>query len=206
MENNNNNDQKKVGVFLARFQPLHNAHLYVIEKALQECDKVIIMLGSSNKKDMLRNPFSFELRKEMLKLSLRNKEDMNRIEVYELPDWSQESLKEDDKIWGHYLYYNVVARANQKRFDFYYSDDPEIMKAWFDDEVKKYVGFRFLERNNIMEGLSSTKIRNALFNLSPEDKQYLKRCLPAPVYENIGILRKIWLETIKNPKQDFTMQ
>ena len=26
----------KVGVFIARFQPLHKAHIYVIEKALKE--------------------------------------------------------------------------------------------------------------------------------------------------------------------------
>lgn len=197
---------KKVGVFLARFQPLHNAHLYVIEKALKECDKVVIMLGSSNKRDMLRNPFDFELRKEMLKCSLQNKEDMNRVEIYELPDWSQESIREDDKIWGHYLFYNVVARTGQKRMTFYYSDEPDIMKGWFDDEVKEYVDFRFLERNNIMEGLSSTKIRKALLNLSPEDKQYLKRCLPKPVYDNVAVLRKIWLKTIENPQEDFTMQ
>lgn len=198
--------EKKVGVFLARFQPLHNAHLYVIEQALKECDKVIIMLGSSNKKDMLRNPFSFELRYEMLKQSLQNKEDINRIEVYELPDWSQESIKEDDKVWGHYLYYNVVARAKQKKMTFYYSDEPEIMQSWFDDEIKPYVNFRFMERSNIMEGLSSTKIRRALINLSPEDKQYLKRCLPKPVYDNIAELRKIWIKTMENPQPDFSMK
>ena len=197
---------KKIGVFLARFQPLHNAHLYVIEKALQECDKLIIMLGSSNKKDMLRNPFSFELRKEMLKASLKNKEDLNRIEIYELPDWSQESIKEDDAVWGHYLYYNVVSRAGQKRFSLYYSDSPDIVKPWFDDEIKDYITLRLLERDKIMDGLSSTKIRNALLNLSPEDKQYLKRCLPKPVYENVGKLRGIWLKSIENPQADFSME
>ena len=35
----------KIGVFIARFQPLHKAHMYVIEKALKDCDKVVIMLG-----------------------------------------------------------------------------------------------------------------------------------------------------------------
>ena len=29
-------DYNKIGVFIARFQPLHKAHIYVIEKALKE--------------------------------------------------------------------------------------------------------------------------------------------------------------------------
>ena len=40
---------KKVGVFLARMQPVHNAHLYLVNKALEESDKVLIVLGSENK-------------------------------------------------------------------------------------------------------------------------------------------------------------
>ena len=44
---------KKYGVFLGRMQPVHNAHLFLVEKALEECDKVLIVLGSENKVDML---------------------------------------------------------------------------------------------------------------------------------------------------------
>ena len=200
------NKTQQVGVFLARFQPLHKAHLYVIEKALKENDKVVIMLGSSNKRDMLRNPFDFELRKEMLAQSLQNSEDLKRIEVYELPDWSKEDMKEDDTVWGHYFYYNVVSRINQKHFSLYYSDEPEIMRAWFDDEVAKYVHFQFLDRSKVFEGLSSTKIRNAMLNNSPEDRAYLKKFLPEAVYNELPFLRKIWLEVYNNPASDFSMQ
>ena len=73
----------KIGVFIARFQPLHKAHMYVIEKALKDCDKVVIMLGSSNKENMPRNPFNFRLRKELLSESLSNEHDMTRIQIYQ---------------------------------------------------------------------------------------------------------------------------
>ena len=33
---NNTQKPQKIGVFIARFQPLHKAHLYVIEKALKK--------------------------------------------------------------------------------------------------------------------------------------------------------------------------
>jgi len=50
----------RTGVFLARMQPVHNAHMYIVERACRENDKVIVMLGSANKKDMLRNPFDIK--------------------------------------------------------------------------------------------------------------------------------------------------
>ena len=57
----------KYGVFLARMQPVHNAHLWLVDKALKENDKVLIVLGSENKVDMLRNPYKISLRKKMLR-------------------------------------------------------------------------------------------------------------------------------------------
>ena len=61
---------KTTGVFLARMQPLHNAHMCIIEKMCKECDKVVVMLGSSNKKDTLRNPFNIELRINNIKTAI----------------------------------------------------------------------------------------------------------------------------------------
>lgn len=40
---------KKVGVFLARMQPLHNGHLALIEKMFEENDECLILIGSSDK-------------------------------------------------------------------------------------------------------------------------------------------------------------
>ena len=196
----------KIGVFLARFQPLHNAHLYVIETALKECDEVVIMLGSSNKDSMLRNPFDFDLRYRLLRDSLEHVEDMERISIYELPDWSQEDKMEDNLTWGYYLYYNVVSRIKQKTFTIYYSDTPDILMSWFGEDIKGNISCRFLDRKSIFEGLSSTKIRQALLRFNDEDKVYLQKFLPNAVYARINELRGIWLDIQKNPKQDFTMK
>ena len=203
-----NNAQKpvKIGVFIARFQPLHKAHMYVIEKALKECDKVVIMLGSSNKENMPRNPFNFRLRKELLSESLSNEHDMTKIQIYQFPDWSEENLDNDNSVWGHYLYYNIVSRINQKHFTLYYSDSPTVAKSWFDDEVNKYISFCFLDRQKVFDGLSSTKIREALLNFTDKDKKYLYKFLPEAVFERVEELREIILKVHKNPKNDFTMK
>lgn len=195
----------KIGVFLGRLQPPHKGHLAVIEKALSECDKVVIIIGSSNKKDTLRNPFSFELRKTLLINSLKKSEDKKRIKIYGLPDWSQEDKTEDNSIWGHYLYYNMVSRAGQKNFTFYYCDEADVIKSWFDDEVKKYIDFCVSDRT-FFEGISSTKIRNALINFSKDDKLYLKKYLPKAVYSQVNKLRDHLLKVSKKPNADFTME
>jgi len=72
----------KFGVFLARMQPLHVAHTYLIKQALFECEKVVIVLGSSNKKDMIRNPFTIDFRMKLLKNALIEEgfsEELDRI-------------------------------------------------------------------------------------------------------------------------------
>lgn len=196
----------KIGVFIARFQPLHKAHMYVIEKALKECDKVVIMLGSSNKENMPRNPFNFRLRKELLSESLSNVHDMTKIQIYQFPDWSQENKVNDDIVWGHYLYYNIVSRINQKNFTLYYSDNPDIVKNWFDDEVKDHISFCFLDRKKVFEGLSSTKIRQALLDFTPEAKKYLYKVLPEAVFERVEELREIIVKVHNNPTRDFDMK
>ena len=199
-------DTKKVGVFLFRGQPVHNAHMWHLEKALEENDEVVAVMGSSNKKNMKRNPFPIELRKEMLRGALNNIEDFERINVFELPDWSQESITEDNSIWGHYLYYNIVSRIGQKQFTIYYSDEPEIIKSWFDDEVRQYVNLELTPREEIFTGLSATKIREALLEGNEDNNNYLSKVLPKNVYNMVPILRTMWKEVLADPDEDFTMK
>ena len=193
----------KVGVFLARMQPIHNAHLYMVTKACEECDKVVIILGSENKKDTLRNPFTIEKRKEMLLVSLP-KQYRSKISVYEIPDWSMESKVEDYKVWGRYFYYNVVSRINQKHFYLYYSDGKEMLDNWFEDtEVRQYITYKLFERNKLYEGLSATKIRDAFKN---NDKEYIKLFCPKVVLNQFDYLRNYYLGVLNDPVEDYEME
>jgi hypothetical protein len=99
-----------------------------------------------------------------------------------------------------------VSRINQKNFTLYYADDPEIAKGWFDNEVKDYISFSFLDRKKLFEGLSSTKIRNALLSYTKEDKKYLYKFLPEAVFERVDELRDIIVKVHNNPTKDFTMK
>lgn len=194
---------QKYGVFLARMQPVHNAHLFLVNKALEECDKVLIVLGSENKLDMLRNPFEISLREQMLRECL-TEEQNKKVSVETLPDWSMESDLEGAQIWGRYFYYNVVSRIGQKRFSIYYSDDPAILDSWFKNtEVFPYITYRNFERENLFEGLSSTKIRQAFIN---QDREYIARYCPESVISRFEYLSSYYKDVTDHPKADFSME
>lgn len=54
-------------VFIGRFSPFHNGHKAVIEAALEQAKEVVIVVGSSFAARNIRNPFTFEERKAMIK-------------------------------------------------------------------------------------------------------------------------------------------
>lgn len=196
-------DDKKAGVFLARMQPVHNAHLYMINKALEECDRVLIVLGSENKVDMLRNPYDISLREKMLRECF-DLEENKRLSIMTLADWSMESDIEESKIWGRYFYYNVVSRLEQKHFSLYYSDDPTILDSWFKDtEIEKYITYRNFERSKLFEGLSATKIRNAF---TENNIEYVRKFCPDSVVNRFDELKSYYENVKRNPKEDFSME
>lgn len=192
----------RYGVFLARMQPVHNAHLWLVNKALEENDKVLIVLGSENKVDMLRNPYGINLRKKMLRECL-NKEQNRRLKIITLPDWTMESDRESDQIWGRYFYYNVVSAIGQKRFSIYYSDDVRILDSWFrGTEVYEYISYRNFERSNVFDGLSSTAIRQALID---QDREYIARYCPLSVCKRFDYLASYYKNVRNTPRADFSM-
>ena len=110
---------ERVGVFLSRMQPLHIGHIGMIKKALSENDRVIILIGSANKKETARNPMEVNLRREILEETLENdftKEEKQKITVNNLPDWTEETDMPSNLEWGRYLYYNVVRDSKSKEF------------------------------------------------------------------------------------------
>ncbi len=72
-------------VFIGRFQPIHVGHLRVIKQALEKSDRLILLVGSSNRARDIRNPFSYAERVEMISLCF-TLEERARIFFAPLPD------------------------------------------------------------------------------------------------------------------------
>ncbi len=82
-----------VALIVGRFQPFHNGHLFLIKKALEKADKIIIGIGSANISDK-NNPIDFETRKKIIK-AVFYKESIEKklIKIIPLDDFF------DDKKW-----------------------------------------------------------------------------------------------------------
>lgn len=80
-------------VFIGRFQPFHFGHRDVIDKALDRAKEVVVVIGSSFQARSIKNPFTFEERKELI-LSSYGPEAQNRIKIVGVMDYPY-----DDNAW-----------------------------------------------------------------------------------------------------------
>lgn len=193
--------KQRVGVFLLRMQPLHIGHLGIIEKILEENDKVVILIGSKNKKGTIRNPLDVKLRREILDETIIEKFGaQNKIVISELPDWSTETDVETYTEWGRYLYYNIVSLAEQKTFSMYFSDEKEIIESWFEKYIRERINIVLFKRKEMFEAVSSTKIREAFVK---EDKEYIIKSCPKAVLRRYDEIKKIIQEVYDNPREDY---
>ena len=73
------------GLFIGRFQPFHLGHLEAVQFALSHVENLWVGIGSSNKSNEKRNPFSADERKEMILSSLESTM-LKRIKIFYIPD------------------------------------------------------------------------------------------------------------------------
>ncbi len=66
---------------VGRFQPVHLGHVHLIKQAREHAGSVVVVIGSSDAKPSLRNPFTFEERAEMLRAAFGDD-----LEIIGVPD------------------------------------------------------------------------------------------------------------------------
>ena len=73
------------GLLVGRFQPFHLGHLDAVLLGLSRTENLFIGVGSSNKFNEKKNPFSAEERKEMIISSIESSM-LGRVKIFEIPD------------------------------------------------------------------------------------------------------------------------
>lgn len=163
--------QYQTAVLIGRFQPIHAAHLKIFEKALNEANKLIVFVGSSNVVRTIRNPWTVDQRKEIIKRAVKDLvgEDQtrdwqpgpmepsvtSRIEIVPLRDY----LYQDGRWAGE-----VYSKAT--RFGASQDSSTAIYGCAKDDWTEEYLRMfsRWsLERVQYMMHLDATDIRKKLF-------------------------------------------
>ncbi len=186
----------KTGVILARLQPIHNGHLELIKKAMEENNEVYVFIGSADKFNK-RNPIPISTRiefaKEGIAEMLRKKyEDVDSLDkstenilaygnvhVVPLDDLDDETNNSHE--WGFYLYSKVVTETKNPNFTIYYSDGFEIITTWFPGFIlRNNVSLSLIARNSVENGISATSVRQMIMD---GDDEKLKKSVPTCVYE-----------------------
>ena len=141
----------KCSLFVGRFQPLHNGHIFAIEYTLDRSEFLYIGLGSSNKSHEEKNPFTAAERIAMIKATLDQKKiDPRTWMIIPIPDMT-----------SHYLWTKMV-RMLVPKFDALFSND-ELTLRLFAEEGVTTIEVPLQER----EKLIATEIRKKILTGQP---------------------------------------
>lgn len=80
--------KRKLGVYIGRFSPWHKGHEATVVNALKHCDNVLILIGSPHCTNKLKNPWTYQERKDLIKANLKSNPniDDNRITIQPIED------------------------------------------------------------------------------------------------------------------------
>ena len=79
--------QKLRGILIGRMQPVHNGHMQIIDKILEEVDEIIIGIGSAQLSHEIKNPFTAGERIVMMNQALSERGiDSSRYYIIPMQD------------------------------------------------------------------------------------------------------------------------
>ena len=171
-----------LGIIVGRFQTLHVGHEYMIRMAMALCDRVLIFIGSSQEEGTEKNPFSYELRKDLLKTVFGD-----RVMIYPLPDIGVGN----NGSWGDYVIENAQEVCGMKP-DLLISGKEERRRDWFDGVEGLDISELYIPKTI---DISASEMRE--FFLS-DDQRSWKRYVDKRLWPRYEELRNIVLSASKN--------
>ncbi len=135
----------KVALLIGRFQPFHLGHLRAIDYALERADRLVLVIGSSQRSHEFRNPFTAGERLEMIMAVLDSRGLLGKVVFAELPDVENHSL------WVPLL------KSITPRFDLAFSNDALSIRLFKENGIR-VLQVPLLRR----EELQATEIRHRI--------------------------------------------
>ena len=132
------------GLLIGRFQPFHLGHLDAVLFGLSRTENLFICIGSSNKSNERRNPFSAEERREMI-ISSIEPSMADRLKIFDIPDVG------DHQKWTFEIDQIVP------KYDIIFTND-EFTKTLFEKREMNVVPVELKDR----EKFSGTNIRELI--------------------------------------------
>jgi bifunctional NMN adenylyltransferase/nudix hydrolase len=155
-------EKSKFGFYMGRFQMIHIGHESIINQALEQCDELLILVGSAQLSKTARNPFNYGLRMTLIEEIYNKMKGEKRVHI----GWIEDLTHEDDHStdWGRF----VLDKVNEWSKFFHIRNKPDLMvygndeerKSWFDESDIIGIKQLILPRNII--DISATKLRRMI--------------------------------------------
>ena len=145
----------KTGIFIGRFQPVHQGHVHALGIASTQVDKLYILVGSANQCRSIRNPWTFQERSTMIRNKLRNA-NITNYEIIPLNDYRYSDTQWMSDVRATAEAYNM---GTPTLFG-HMKEDNDYLK-WFPDWK-----FRDIESQYNM---NATMIRQRMFEMKDPD-------------------------------------
>ncbi len=169
-----------LGLLVGRFQVLHLGHVEMIEKAIEICDEVAIFIGSSQESNTLKNPLTYEKRKEIIECLFGDK-----VKIFPLPDIGVGN----NCAWGDYVLDNVQKQLG-KYPDVMISGEEGRRSSWFDES--DHIDEVFIPKTI---DISATKMIQYLIN---DEESEWRKYIDSRLYPQYGELRALALKSQGN--------
>ena len=115
-----------LGMVVGRFQTFHHGHEQMIRYALDQCETIIIMIGSAQESNNQKNPFDYEFRHNILSTIFQQEIQEGKIFLAPLTDLGVGN----NTTWGDHLI-NIVIKTCGRRPDAMISGEEERRTKWF---------------------------------------------------------------------------
>ena len=152
----------KVAVFIGRFQPLTISHQEIIKKAKKEFDELIVIIGSDNATQDLRNPFSTEVRRKMLESAGVKPENILSIrDSYYDFDWWKKVISDVVNQWlKKTMWFGDEYKDVEISLIGHFKDNESF---WFDSF--HFPKWNFLDIGKLKNNINATDVRDGFFTI-----------------------------------------
>lgn len=165
-------EKQEFGIYIGRFQPLHNAHLASIQNALSKVKKLIIIIGSAGQAKTPKNPWTAQEREGMVRSCLSD-EDNNRVNFIYAKDYLYR-----DNVWLSSLQSSLSKVGLDD-----VSNEGQITLFGHDKDRSTYYLHLFpmwkFEDTGSFGDIDATRVRSMLFT---GNINALRGVLPSPVF------------------------
>lgn len=168
-------------VYIGRFQPFHNGHMEVVKEALQRGRRLLILVGSANSARTVRNPFTYEERRDMIAETILSEfPNLSTFNIFPLNDHLYQEHKWIKEARSKILSVLVQSDENQKVALIGHKKDSTSYYLDFFPEME-----RIETEIDFSNQVSGTEIRDSIYVCLHDGLAYEDLAVSPPTLETI---------------------